>query len=172
MSTKKSILVIVALFISMTCPSEILPLSGQSCSKGAAQRVLHRDEPAHILVALEGLRSEEDKAIAGVWRRILLRIPDVRLVGAPVNADLAILLSIREVHNQDHSIEIYVWHAKVVQPWTVACGTTRETYYLEQPTREFMNYASTLETASEMIQKSVNAIEDMEFQTIREEKRK
>jgi hypothetical protein len=163
-------LTVATLFISMMCAPGTLPQSAQPCSKGGAQRVLHRDEPAHILVAVEAA-GKEDEAIAAIWRRILLRIPDVRLVDTPANTDLAIFVNVREIHNQDSSIDVYVWHAKVVQPWTVVCGTG-QTYYLEQPKGVFMNYAATLETASEMIQKSVNTIEDREFQTIRNEKRR
>jgi hypothetical protein len=160
-------LTVATLFISMMCAPGA---SAQSCSKGGAQRVLHRDEPAHILVSLQA-GGKEDEAIAAVWRRILLRIPDIRLVDAPVSADLAIFVSVREIRNQNDSIDVYVWHAKMVQPWTVVCGTA-QTYYLEQPKGEFMNYAATLETASEMIQKSVNTIEDTELQAIRNEKRR
>jgi hypothetical protein len=163
-------LTVTTLFVSMMCAPGTLPQSAQPCSKGGAQRVLHREEPAHILVALQA-GTKEGEAITAVWRRILLRISDVRLVDAPANADLAILVIVREIRNQDSSLDGYVWHAKIVQPWTVVCGTGQN-QYLEQPKEDFMSYAETLETASEIIQKSVNTIEDKDLQTIRNEKRR
>jgi len=135
-------------------------------------RVLRLADRTHILVALANRGNEEDKAIAAIWRRVVLRIPDVRFVDSLLDADLAIVLSAREVRSQDHSVMAYVWHAKIVQPCKLDCAAPRETYYLEQPQIEFMNYAASLGSAGEMIQKSVNSIEDTQIQLIREEKRR
>ena len=161
-----------ALLVPSVCASGTLPDS-QSCSEGHAARILGHNERAHILVALRDRGDDESKAIAGVWRRIFLRIPDVRLVDGSASADLEVFVAVREVHDKSGSLVAYVWHVAVVEPWAVICETNPRTYYiLDQPKQQFMNYASTVETASEMIQQSVNSIEDTELQAIREMKRK
>jgi hypothetical protein len=141
------------------------------CSRGNASRVVRLDDPAHILVALV-TGEHESTTIADIWKRLMLRIPDVRLAQLPINADIAIFVSAREI-GDERALKLYVWNVSVVHPSAVACGTgaKRDEFYLEEPKEGyFMAYASTLETASEVIQQSVNAMEDTELQRIREEK--
>jgi len=155
--------------IPLMCAPGTLPDS-LVCSKGHAERI--QAEPSHILISLRDRGDDESKVIAAIWRRILLRIPDVRLVDDPAKVDLEIFVAVRQIHGPNGSLVAYVWHTAVVENWVVVCEGNKSYYVLEQPKEQFMNYAATEEKASEMIQKSVNGIEDAELQAIREMKRR
>jgi len=155
-------------FLTPTLAQE--PTTLRPCTRGPAHRVIRRDEPNHVIVSVQVAPGDDGKDVVATWRRILQRISDVRVVDAPVESDLAIFVGAREIKDTQNNTIGYVWTAKAVLPWQVACEDGQ--LYLEQPQAEFMNYASTLEVASEMIQKSVNSIEDRNVQKIRDEKRK
>lgn len=167
----RNLLTLATLLIPFSCAPSTLPES-QVCGKGHAERIQGHTEHTHVLIALRDRGDDESKAIAAIWRRILLRIPDVRVVDAPESADLEIFVAVRQIHGPNGSLVAYVWHAAVVEPWAVICEGNKNYYVLDQPKQQFMNYAATEEKASEMIQKSINSIEDTEVQAIREIKRR
>jgi hypothetical protein len=164
---------VVPLTLVLSGSAYCAPQSQQACGGGEARRRVRRDDSAHIFIDIQA-PNDEDKAIAAVWKRILLRIPDVRLTESPVDSDLVVFLGVREIHDDSKAFTIYVWQALLTRPWAVSCGTGTkpDDYYLAELKTNFMNYASNLEIAGEMIQKSVNSIEDIFIQKIREEKRR
>ena len=153
-------ILLIAIVLMQTVCASGTQQAERPCSRGNASRVLRLDDPTHILVALVA-GEHESTTIADIWKRLLLRIPDVRLTELPINSDIAIFVSAREIRDE-RALKLYMWNATVVHPWTLTCGigATRDELYLEEPKEGyFLAYASTLERASEVIQESVNKVE-------------
>src|SRR5260221_11989296 len=96
-----------------------MPKPIRTCGRGAALRIVKRSDPSHIFVVVQSGGKDAD-SIAAIWRRPLQRIPDVRLVDDISDADVAILVSGKEIKSEDGSLG-YAWFAQTYRPWFVSC---------------------------------------------------
>jgi len=148
------------------------PPTTNRCTEGRAHRVVRMDEPNHVIVSLQEPVKEEGKEIVATWRRLLQRIPDVRLTTVPADADIVLDVTARKIEEKDSGVIFYVWSAIVSYPWRVSCEVGKQPYYLEQQQLSVSMWTSSITGAADSIQEELDSIEEQCIQAVRNLKRK